>query len=283
MSSQIIGVVVTAAEAIGAQDTTSLDFFAEPFAAALGIDVDCIFRTIAARRVTNAIISGEVGGSFGGGDNVIDGDRKIGRGERNVDDLVSFAFVEFDRFVDQGPNFVVHAFPKEFLGQAQSARLWILFENLRIGRNLCRVTRGVERIVSGNSLKQKSGVFHGLGERANLVEGRSKRSQAIPRYHTVGGLHSNDPAERSRLSNRSSGIRAEGQRNFPSGHRRGASPAASTGYAFQIPRIPSRAISRVLGRRTHCKLVQVEASADHGAGFLEFPGDGRIVGRYVVL
>ena len=81
LSSQIIGVVVTAAQAIGAENATSLDFFAEPFAAALGIDVDCIFRAIAARRVTNAIISGEVGGSFGGGDYVIDGIGKIGRGE----------------------------------------------------------------------------------------------------------------------------------------------------------------------------------------------------------
>ena len=35
-------------------------------------------------------------------------------------------------------------------------RLWILFENLRIGRNLGGVTRGVEGIVSGNSLKQKA-------------------------------------------------------------------------------------------------------------------------------
>ena len=122
MSSQIIGVVVTAAQAIGAENATSLDFFAEPFAAALGIDVDCIFRAIAARRVTNAIISGEVGGSFGGGDYVIDGDRKIGRGERNVNDLVSFAFVELDRFVDCGPNFVVHSFPEEFFG-SPGARL----------------------------------------------------------------------------------------------------------------------------------------------------------------
>ena len=73
LGAQIIGVVKTTAEDIGAQDDAAFDLGAKSLSASFAIELQR-FVGIDPFAVADAIIPGEIGTGFGGGDDVVGGD-----------------------------------------------------------------------------------------------------------------------------------------------------------------------------------------------------------------
>ena len=102
------------------------------------------------------------------------------------------------------------------------------------------------------------------GERADLVERRSERDQAVPRDAAIGRLQAEHAAERCGLTDRSAGLRTERQRHHVGRHGDGRSAAGASRNALQVPWIARRPERRVLGRRAHRELVAIGLADDHG-------------------
>ena len=70
MGAQVIGIVVAAAQHVGAQDDPPLDLLAEPLAARLAVKLDRV-RTVDTFAVADAVKAGEVGRSLGRRDDAL--------------------------------------------------------------------------------------------------------------------------------------------------------------------------------------------------------------------
>ncbi len=82
----------------------------------------------------------------------------------------------------------------------------------------------------------------------------------------VGGLHADHAAQRGGLADRTTGVRAEGDRSEPGGHGGGRAAGGAPGHPRRIPWVAGRPERRVLGRGTHGELVQVGLADGHRAG-----------------
>ena len=121
-------------------------------------------------------------------------------------------------------------------------------------------------------------------ERADLIERRGERDQAVARHAAVGRLQPDDAAQRRRLADRSAGVGAERQRRHA---RRRPRPPSRRSIRRECDRAPtdcapgrtpsSRSTSPSRTRRSwSCRRSTAPAasSARH---------DGRVVGRHVVF
>ncbi len=68
----------------------------------------------------------------------------------------------------------------------------------------------VERIAAGDHAQENRGVFHGLGQRANVVERRRKGDQTVARHSPISRHESDYATERSRLADGAARVRAQG-------------------------------------------------------------------------
>ena len=67
----------------------------------------------------------------------------------------------------------------------------------------------IQRIASGNVLQQQRGIFHGFGERADVVERRGKSDQPVARDATISRREANHTAKCRRLSDGAAGVGAQ--------------------------------------------------------------------------
>ena len=83
-------------------------------------------------------------------------------------------------------------------------------------------------------------IFHITSNRAKSVQARRAGHHSIGRPFAVSQLQANHSTETGWPVDRSTGLRTQGQRNHPTGHRGARSARRSTWRAFNIPRIQSR-------------------------------------------
>ncbi len=124
---------------------------------------------------------------------------------------------------------------------------------------------GVGRVVAGDHLEGERSVGDAGGERADLVEGAGKGDQAVAGDEAVGGLDPDDAAERGRLADGTSGVRAEPGRDEAGGDGGGRPAGRASRHPPEIPRVVRRPEGGVLGRGSHRELVEVRLSDEDGA------------------
>src|SRR5262249_17032790 len=78
LRTQIIGVVVTGAQNVSAQNDPPFHFRSETLLTRAAVKIEHAFRIFSAIPVPNAVEASKVRGSFSGGNNVIDCDRVFG-------------------------------------------------------------------------------------------------------------------------------------------------------------------------------------------------------------
>ena len=93
LRAQIVGVVIAAAEHVGAEDDAPFDLGAEPFLARPAIVVEQAGGVLRAMPVPHAVEAGEIRRSLGGGDDVVHADGVLGIRQRDFDDLGAERFV----------------------------------------------------------------------------------------------------------------------------------------------------------------------------------------------
>ncbi len=100
LGAKVIGVVVAAAQDVGAEDDAAFDLGAEAFLAGASVMVQEVGGVFRAMAVADAVETGEIGGGFGGREDVIDGDGVFGVREGDFDDFRAEGFVVLDRLAD---------------------------------------------------------------------------------------------------------------------------------------------------------------------------------------
>ena len=141
LGAQVIGVVVAAAQHVGAQHDPALDLLAESLGARLEIKVHRIAGLRRAVAVADAVVAREVRGALGCGDDVIGAHRifRVRQGDRP--DLAAQPAVIFDRRLHRGTHLGIEAFAEILLRDAELPASARLRQLARGNRDLGRGTR----------------------------------------------------------------------------------------------------------------------------------------------
>ena len=131
LGAEVVGVVVPAAEDVGAEDDAALDLGAEAFLAGAAVMVEEIGGVLGAMAVADAVEAGEIGGGLGGGEDVIDGHGVIGVREGDFDDLGAEGFVMLDGAQDGGVYLGVDAVDEILAGHAEADAFEVAIEARR--------------------------------------------------------------------------------------------------------------------------------------------------------
>jgi len=89
----------------------------------------------------------------------------------------------------------MHAGDEIFFGDPQPQPLDGLAEGRPVIRHRLFDRGRITGVVPGDSLQQQRRIFDVLGERADLIEGRSKRHQSVAGHSTIGRFQSHHPAK----------------------------------------------------------------------------------------
>ena len=116
-----------------------------------------------------------------------------------------------------------------------------------------------------------------------MIQRRGKRDDTVTGNATVGRLHPDDSAQRSRLPNGSAGVGSESAGAQRRRHRRRRATRRAAGHALEIPRIVHGLVRAVFIRRAHGELVHVELAQADGTGRSQTPGRRRFVRRNEAL
>ena len=267
LCADVIGVVITVRQHIGADQDAALDLGAETFAAAAFVHVEQIGVFGGAMAVTHAIKTRQVARGFGRSQHVIHGHRQTHVGQADVNDRGTEFFVfgagRFNRFLHIGR----HSRRKKFFGQTDAQP----FERFR---QIAVVIFGwpfeagrIAPVMAGHHVEQQAEVFGSARHRTGLIQAGSERDHAVTRHQSVSGLQSADAGERGGLADRAASVGAGRRRCEPRSYRSGRTAGAAAGHPLAIPRIAHCAEIRGLVRRTHRELVHVGlAQRDHAGG-----------------
>ena len=84
---------------------------------------------------------------------------------------------------------------------------------------------GVLRVVTADRIKHDGGIFHCLGDGADLIEGRSKCDETEAGDASIGRLESDDSAEGGGLADGTAGVGCKRGGDFVGSDRRGGTAA----------------------------------------------------------
>ncbi len=284
MRAQIVGVVVARAEHISAEYDTALHFVAEALTAALGEKGQRVFRLFTAVAVAHAIETGEIGGGFSCGYDIVNRHSQLRVRQGDVDNLAALALIPIDSIFDIGFDLGVDALTEELLRDAELPGALRLFQRGSVVRLALWGDRSrVEIVLTQHGLHKERGVFDRAGERTYLIERGCEGNQSVAGNESVGGLHTNHTTERSGLSNGAARVRTKGSDGLPC-RQGGRTPSRGTARdGFEVPGIGRGLVSGILGRRAHGELVHVEATPDNRARLTELGNTRGVVGRDVVF
>src|SRR3954452_9735216 len=122
--------------------------------------------------------------------------------------------------------------------------------------------RRVALVSAGDDRVEERAVADGARDRADLVEARGERDDAVAGDGSVRRAQADVGAERGGLLDRAAGVGAERPRSEPGADGRGRAAADAAGHAGGLPRVVRRAEGRVLGQGAHCELVGVRLAED---------------------
>ena len=117
-------------------------------------------------------------------------------------------------------DFTIEAFAQIFFGHADPQAPNRLLQLRHVIRNRQLGGSRIHGIASRNCSQHDGRVLHSLCKRPNVIERRGERDQSVTRNSSVGRHQSNHATKRCWLSNRASGIGAEGRHRHIRRHRR---------------------------------------------------------------
>ena len=117
---QIVGVVVTVRQHVGADENAALYFFAKTLRTRLGVHVVEVVVFRCAIAITHAVETRQVRAGFGRGDHVVGGDRLADRRQRNFNSFCTQLAVFGECGVDRGHGGRVAVGVEEFLRQTDA-------------------------------------------------------------------------------------------------------------------------------------------------------------------
>ena len=129
--------------------------------------------------------------------------------QRHFANLAALLLVERNRLLDRRADLRVETFAEIFFRNAQLPRTATLAELGAIVRDVGLVRGGIAFVVARNRVEHDRGVLGGPRKRPNLIERRGIGHEAEPRHKAVGGLETDETAQRGRLANRASGVGAK--------------------------------------------------------------------------
>ena len=228
----------------------------------------------------DAVVAGEIARRLARRDDVIRGDAVLGVRERHVDDRRAQRLILPDGRIDGGLHLRVHPGRQlEFLGDADAQPFHGLLQIGQIIGHGRRNAGGVLGIVPADDVHEQRGVGDGPAERADLVERAGEGDQPIPADAAVGGLETDQAAQRRRLADRAAGVGAERRAAHPRRQRRGrcrrCDPPGTRMVSHGL-RVVLKALFSV--ETAHRELVEIGLADDHRAGGLELAHDGASYG-----
>ena len=247
MGAEVVGVVVTAGEHIGAEDDAAFHLAAETLLSGAHVVVEQVAGVFGAVAVAHAVEAGEVRRGLGGGDDVVNSDRVLRVGQRDGDEFGPELFAELDGGLDFFADALVHAIDEILGGDAELHAFQVTAE-IRgeiLGRDIER--GGVVRVFSGNGVEDRGAIAGATADGADLIERGGKGHEAVARDAAVTGLEAHDAAERSGLADRAAGVAAERGKGFAGRDRGRRAAAGAAGNARGVPGIACFLIGGILG------------------------------------
>ena len=189
----------------------------------------------------------------------------------------------FDRGFDGSPNTGLDPLTGCFGHDADPKAGYTVLEALRVVEPVAVQARGVAGILPAERGQQRRGVAHAPRQRADRVERGRERDQPVSADQTVGGLQTDDAAQRRRLTDAPAGVGPEGPDGLPGGDRGGAAAAGTAGDARGVPRVVHGSERRVLVGRAHRELVAVRLADEDRTVTGQASPRRAVVRRHVVL
>ena len=163
----------------------------------------------------------------------------------------------------------VQPFGHEFAGHAEAHAFEVGTGEVGVVLYGARRRGGIAFVVPGDDGKHKGGVFHGAGQRADLIERGTVGDDAVAGYAPVGGFEAHAAAQGCGLADGAAGVRAEGGVALVRGDAGGRAAAGASGDAFWIAGVAGRAEGGVFRGGAHSELVHVVLADDDRPGFLQ--------------
>ncbi len=280
---QVIGVVVTGRQHIGADHDATLHFLAETGGAALFIHVGDVLA-VNTQAVADAVIPSKVGRGFCRCDDVIGWKGIFGVRQRDVDHLGTGVAQPFDALGPELFDFIRHAVNAIFPRDTDLQTLQRLADGLFVIRH-GKVNRGrVLGVDACHRLQEDGGIAHVAGNRASLIERRGVSHNAEARAAAVSGLDADGACEGCRLADGAAGVGCGGAGAQMRGNGCGRTARGAAGHQLLFgtigaPRVDGRAVPGAFIGRAHGKFVHVKLAEHNGALVPEVLGDGGFVFR----
>ena len=132
-------------------------------------------------------------------------------------------------------------------------------------------------------MENERGVFHRLGERADLVERGGEGDKAVAGNAAVGWLEADDSAVRGGLADGAASVRTEGGDGGAVGDGGGGTTGGTAGDARRVVGVTGFSEGGIFGGRSHRELVLIHPTERDGPGGAEFFDNGGVVGGDVVF
>ena len=275
----VVGIVITSRQRVGADHDAPLDLGTEAFATRALVQVLQVFRILAAVAEAHAVETRQVGAGLGRGDHVVGRDGVLHVRQRDVLDGGAELFQLLDHGHDLLANARVQAGTEVLLGQADTQA------GERLGQG-CQVV--IDRLIDAGRIlgvetshgaEQQRTVLGGAGQRAALIEAGGIGDHAPARDAAVGRLDAGEVGQCGRLADRAAGVGTGSRGQQSRGHGSGGTARGAAGYPAGVPGVLHRAVVAGLVGRAHGELVHVQLAEGDGAGGLELVDHGGVVGR----
>src|SRR5579883_955095 len=128
-------------------------------------------------------------------------------------------------------------------------------------------------IESGDDFHCLRGFANRLGNRADLIERRAERNQAVTRDTSIRRFHSDNAAKGGRRSDRPTRVRTERNKRSTGSDACCGTAAGTARHAIEIVRVARDLESGIFCRGAHSEFIAVHLAHNDGAGAAE-PFDG---------
>ena len=206
---EVIGVVVSRAERVGAEHDSPLHLGAEALLTGRHVLLDQVVPTAGLEPVARAVVARQIRACLGRRDDVVGGQRHVAVRQTDLLDRGALLLEQPDRVPDRLLHRRFHARHEVFLWHAQAHALDALPERREIVGHRVRGAGGVARVVTGDGLQQHRTIGHVSGHRADLVKRRGEGDQPVAADPSIGWLEADDPGQRRRLADRTTRVAAQ--------------------------------------------------------------------------
>ena len=235
----IVSVIVAGRKGKSPQHNAPLHLGAEPVLPGAFHRRPHIALALVGITVLDAIVARQVGGAFGGGDDVVAGQGVFRSGQGYLPDFGA----QIGQLADGGGYGGAHA--GVHTGVRAISEIFRRHPNAPSGNIPGKGAAvvgydigqggGIAGVAAGDGLQYQGAVGGVPGQRPNLIQRRGVGHQPVAADPPVGGLEAGDAATGRRLPNAAAGVGAQGKGGGTGGHCGRRTAAAAAGDAGGVP------------------------------------------------